>query len=131
VEGRPRVLAPILRDEIYLIAREALGNAFRHAHAQKIEAEITYGDRRFRLRVRDDGRGLDPSVRDRGSRAGHWGLTGMRERANAAGGKLEVWSQEGAGTEVDLTIPSSAAYRLFPGLGKFSLLRRRRETREQ
>ncbi len=131
VDGQPQVLAPILQDEIYLIAREALGNAFRHAHAQKIEAEITYGARLFRLRIRDDGRGIDRSVLDRGSRAGHWGLTGMRERAKAVGGKLDVWSQDGAGTEVDLTIPSTAAYRPFPGRGRFSSLRRRDKKREQ
>jgi signal transduction histidine kinase/streptogramin lyase len=112
VEGRPRPLDPILQDEIYRIAREALGNAFCHAHAQKIEAEVEYGDRLFVLRIRDDGCGIDTSVRDRGSRAGHWGLTGMRERAKTFGGRVEVWSQEGAGTEVELTIPASIAYRL-------------------
>ncbi len=56
VEGPPRNLHPILRDEIYRIAREALRNAYRHAQASRIEAEITYSDRLFRLRIRDDGR---------------------------------------------------------------------------
>jgi len=131
VEGRPRDLDPILRDEIYRIAREALGNAFRHARAQKIEAEITYGDRLFHLRIRDDGSGIDPSVRDRGSRAGHWGLTGMRERAKTLGGRLEVWSQEGAGTEVDLTIPTSLAYGQSSARSKYRLLRKKSEKRER
>ena len=121
VEGPRRDLDPILRGEIYRIAREALGNAFHHARAQKIEAEITYGDRQFRLRIRDDGTGIDPGVRDRGGRAGHWGLTGMRERAQTLGGQLEVWSKEGAGTEVDFTIPNSIAYSA----------RKKRENREQ
>jgi signal transduction histidine kinase/ligand-binding sensor domain-containing protein len=128
VEGRPRALDPILRDEVYRIAHEALANAFRHAHAKKIEAEVTYGDRLFRLRIRDDGRGIDPVVRSQGNRAGHWGLTGMRERAKALGGELEVWSEEGAGTEVDLSIPNSIAYSASP---KFSLFRKKRENHEQ
>jgi signal transduction histidine kinase/ligand-binding sensor domain-containing protein len=132
VEGRSRLLDPILQDEIYRIAREALGNAFRHAHAQNIEAEITYGDRLFVLRIRDNGCGIDTSVRDRGSRAGHWGLTGMRERAKTFGGRVEVWSQEGAGTEVDLTVPSSIAYRLSSARFKFRLLRKKKiEKHEQ
>jgi signal transduction histidine kinase len=128
VEGRPRALDPILRDEVYRIAHEALANAFRHAHAKKIEAEVTHGDRLFRLRIRDDGRGIDPVVRSQGNRAGHWGLTGMRERAKALGGELEVWSEEGAGTEVDLSIPNSIAYSASP---KFSLFRKKRENHEQ
>jgi len=127
VEGRPRALDAILRDEIYRIAREALGNAFRHAQAQKIEAEITYDDRQFVLRIRDDGNGIDPSVVDHGCRAGHWGLAGMRERAKTFGGRLEVWSQQGAGTEVELTIPSSIAYGPSSAGSKFWLLRKRRD----
>jgi signal transduction histidine kinase len=57
VEGAPKDLHPITRDEIYRIAREALRNAFDHAEARHIETEITYGERAFRLRIRDDGRG--------------------------------------------------------------------------
>jgi ligand-binding sensor domain-containing protein/signal transduction histidine kinase len=131
VEGRPRLLDPILQDEIYRIAREALGNAFRHAHAQNIEAEITYGDRLFVLRIRDNGCGMDTSGHDRGSRAGHWGLIGMRERAKTFGGQVEVWSQEGAGTEVELTISSSIAYKLSPARFKFRSPRKKSEKREQ
>ena len=131
VEGRPRLLDPLLQDEIYRIAREALGNAFRHAHAQNIEAEITYGDRLFVLRIRDNGCGIDASVHDRGSRARHWGLTGMRERAKSFGGRVEVWSQEGAGTEVELTISASIAYRLSSARFKFRSLQKKSEKREQ
>jgi signal transduction histidine kinase len=131
VEGPPRDLDPIHRDDIYRIAREALVNAFHHARAQKIEAEITYGDPQFRLRIRDDGTGIDSSVRDRDKSSGHWGLIGMRERAKTIGGRLEVWSQEGAGTEVDLTIPSSIAYGLYSAHTKFGFFRRKSETREQ
>jgi signal transduction histidine kinase len=109
IEGRPRELHPILRDDIYRIAREALRNAFSHAQARKIEAEITYGERLLRLRVRDDGKGIDPKLLDAG-RDGHWGLPGMRERAQQIGAQLDIWSEVGAGTEVELRIPSSVAY---------------------
>src|SRR5882724_8698227 len=110
VEGKQRELNPILRDEIYRIAREALRNAFRHARAQKIEAEITYSDSEFLLHVRDNGGGIDPAFANQGSRAGHWGLPGMRERAKSFGGKLEVWSEHGAGTEIELSVPGAIAY---------------------
>ena len=110
VEGEPRDLHPILRDEVYRIAGEALRNAFRHAQAQRIEVEIHYDVHRMRVRVRDDGKGIDPQVLAKEGRAGHWGLNGMRERAKLIGGNLEVWSSAQSGTEVELTIPASAAY---------------------
>jgi ligand-binding sensor domain-containing protein/signal transduction histidine kinase len=110
VEGKPHQLEPVLRDEVYRFAREALRNAFNHAQAQNIEVEITYGDPRFLLRVRDDGIGIDPKVISHGRRVGHWGLPGMRERAESLGAHMAVWSESGAGTEVELTIPASVAY---------------------
>ena len=110
VEGAARNLHPILRDEIYKIAAEALRNAFRHAQAQRVEVEIRYDDEQFRLRVRDDGIGIDPAVLSGRGNKGHYGLHGMRERATLSGGKLAVWSEVDAGTEVELCIPSSAAY---------------------
>ena len=110
VEGKQRELDPVLRDEVYRIAREALRNAFRHAKAQKIEAEITYADSEFLLHVRDDGMGIAPEIANQGARSGHWGLPGMRERAKSFGGKLEIWSQRAAGTEIALTVPASIAY---------------------
>jgi signal transduction histidine kinase len=113
IEGTPRDLHPILRDDIYRIAREALRNAFRHAHADKIEAEITYGVRVLRLRIRDDGKGIDSQLLDMG-RDGHWGLPGMRERAEEIGARLDIWSVAGAGTEVELSIPASIAYGTAP-----------------
>jgi signal transduction histidine kinase len=110
VEGTPRNLDPILRDEVYRIAAEALRNAFRHAQARRIEVEIRYDERQLRVRVRDDGRGIDPKFLGGQVRAGHWGLNGMRERAEAVGGNLAVWSEVDSGTEVELTIPASIAY---------------------
>src|SRR5262249_13823980 len=80
VEGSPRDLHPIVRDDIHRIAREALRNAFRHAQADRIEAEVTYGARELRVRIRDDGKGIDPQHLS-GGRVRHWGLAGMRERA--------------------------------------------------
>ncbi len=113
VEGVPRDLHPILRDEVYRIAAEALRNAFHHAQAREIEVEIHYDNQQFRLRVRDDGRGFDPAVAHRG-REGHYGLPGMKERAKIAGGELTVWSEMGAGTEVELKIPANTAYAKAP-----------------
>ncbi len=81
------------RDEIYRIAGEALRNAFRHARARRIEVDIEYGERQFRLRIRDDGKGIDPEVLEEQGRAGHWGLAGMRERAQLIGGQLDIWSR--------------------------------------
>lgn len=127
VEGAPRTVHPTLRDEIYRIARESLRNAFRHAQARHIETEITYSEPLLRLRFRDDGKGIDPSVLERGGRSGHWGLPGMRERAKHMGAKLDVWSNPGAGTEVDLSIPGSIAYAEFPTRPSFRLFRKRRE----
>ena len=109
VEGTPRDLHPILRDDVYRIAGEALRNAFRHAGARRIEVEIRYGDTALQVRVRDDGQGIDAVLLDE-QRPGHFGIRGMRERAELAGGHLDVWSKAGLGTEVELTIPAAAAY---------------------
>jgi signal transduction histidine kinase len=109
VEGTPRNLHPILRDEVYRIAGEAMRNAFRHAQARQIEVEIRYDERQLRLRVRDNGKGMDPKVLN-GGRPGHWGLHGMHERARVVGGHLDVWSELDSGTEIELSIPASVAY---------------------
>jgi signal transduction histidine kinase len=114
IHGTSRALDPIIRDDIYRIGSEALRNAFRHARAGRIEVEIRYDDRHFQLHVRDDGQGIDAAVLN-GHRAGHFGLPGMRERAELLGGQFEVWSETGMGTEVDLTIPSAKAYATSSG----------------
>ena len=110
VGGTPRNLHPILRDEVYRIAAEALRNAYRHAHARQISAEIRYDDRQLRLWVRDDGKGIGPGVVRGDGRAGHYGLRGMRERAKLAGGTLAIRSDVDSGTEIELCIPASIAY---------------------
>ena len=114
VEGTPRDLHPILRDEVYRIASEALRNAFKHARAHKIEVEIRYDERELRLRVRDDGKGIDPNVLSGDGRAGHFGLHGMRERAKLSGGQFTVWSDLESGTALELSIPASKAYATAP-----------------
>jgi ligand-binding sensor domain-containing protein/signal transduction histidine kinase len=110
VEGKPRRLAPLVRDEVYRIAREAFRNAVQHARAGHIEAELDFGQATFCLRVRDDGVGVDRDALASRSRGGHWGVQGMRERAATLGGNLELWSEHGVGTEVELTIPANKAY---------------------
>jgi len=109
VEGSLRTLHPFIRDEVYRIGREALVNAFRHSDANRIEVELEYGTKEFRMLIRDDGVGIESQVIDQG-RAGHWGLSGMRERTTEIGGKLKVLTRAGAGTEVALSIPADIAF---------------------
>jgi signal transduction histidine kinase/ligand-binding sensor domain-containing protein len=126
VEGQPRALTPLIQNEIYSIARELLRNAFRHAQAQRIEAEILYEEDRLRLRVRDNGKGMDPQVIEHGGRSGHWGLPGVRERAQQIGATLDLWSEAGAGTEIQLAVAASKAYQRTSGRSRFSVFRRSR-----
>ena len=109
VLGSARKLNPLIRDEVYHIGRELLVNAFRHSQASCIEVELEYARWRFRMVVRDDGCGIDPQVL-RAGREGHWGLPGMRERAERVGARLTVWSRTAAGTEVALSVPNSIAF---------------------
>jgi signal transduction histidine kinase len=109
VEGAPRPLRPVIHDEIYYIGREALANAFRHSGASEVVVEIEYTTAHLRILVRDNGCGMDPQVLNSG-REGHWGLSGMRERAERIGGKLKVLSMTNAGTEIHLSVPSRLAF---------------------
>jgi signal transduction histidine kinase/ligand-binding sensor domain-containing protein len=109
VEGRPRRLNPAVRDDIYRIGREGLVNAFRHSGAASVEIEIDYTPRELRLFVRDDGRGIDPQVVRSGT-PGHWGILGMKERAERIGGSLTIRSRASAGTEIELRVPGRAAF---------------------
>jgi len=111
VEGDVRELHPMILEESYSIGREALINALVHSEGLHVEVEISYDARQFRLRVRDDGRGINAAILEEGGRTDHWGLQGMRERAVRIGAQLELWSRPGAGTEVGLTIPATMAYR--------------------
>jgi PAS domain S-box-containing protein len=111
VVGGQKRLPPLLQDEIYRIGREALINAFSHSRAQRIELEIEYANDDLRMRIRDNGCGIDPQVLDAG-RDGHWGLTGMRERAKRIGGSLKISSAVRAGTEVELSVARAFQFSL-------------------
>jgi ligand-binding sensor domain-containing protein/signal transduction histidine kinase len=110
VTGETRGLNPVVHNEIVSIGREALFNSYRHAAAATIETELNYSSSYLRIRFRDDGRGIDPAVLADGSRAGHYGLPGMKERASKVGAKLDIYSRAGAGTEIDLQVPAAIAY---------------------
>ena len=124
VEGTTRELHPILRDEVYRLVTEALRNAFQHAAAQNIEVEIRYDEKYFRVRVRDDGKGIPSGVLRADGVQRHYGLPGMRERAKLVGGNLTIWTELDSGTEIELTIPGARAYvrstRAFWHFGKRS-----------
>ena len=122
VEGPVRDLNPIVRDEVYSIAREALRNAFTHACATHIDAEITFDKHLLRLRIMDDGKGMAPEVEQGCS--GHYGLAGMRERARQIGSKLVILSGVGTGTEIDLGVAGPIAYAKSSGSSRFRWLRR-------
>jgi signal transduction histidine kinase/ligand-binding sensor domain-containing protein len=126
VEGTPVPLNPIVRDEVYRIATEAVRNAIRHASARRIDVEIRYDEQQLRLRIGDNGIGIDPDILNQDHRAGHWGLRGMRERARLVGGTLEVWSQLNVGTEIDLSIPAASVYATPSSVRKSVLSRFRR-----
>jgi len=113
VVGRQEPLPPPVWHEIYRIGREALVNAFSHSRAKRIEFELEYAENDLRMRVRDNGCGIDPQVL-RSGRNGHWGLTGMRERATRIGGALNILSSATTGTEVQLSIPGRIAFQLSP-----------------
>ncbi|SDA36174.1 sensor histidine kinase [Sphingomonas sp. NFR15] len=108
--GTPETIHPLALKEIKAIVGEALFNVGRHAGAKEVELVASYGRRTFRLRVQDDGRGIPDEVLGSGSRDGHFGLVGMRERAGIIGGRLAVRSSKGEGTEVVIDVPSAVAY---------------------
>ncbi len=128
VQGQPRALHPVIRDEVYRIGREAVANAFRHSEAHLIEVELEYMPARLRIVVRDDGCGIDEDVL-RSGRAGHWGLSGMRGRASKIGARLKVFSRVPGGTEIELSVPGQVAFRAWHG--RQGLGRRRRSELEQ
>ncbi len=110
VEGASRDLNPVVREEAYRIAAEALRNAVRYAQARQLTVTIHYEPRQFRLIVRDDGKGMNEQTMQRQPPARHFGLPGMRERATVVGGRLDVHSEIGAGTQIELRIPAAIAY---------------------
>jgi signal transduction histidine kinase len=110
VQGVPRDVRLEVRDDICRIAREALHNCMQHAKAQRIVAEVVHSPASLRLRIIDDGKGMEPLVLERGGRPGHWGLVGMRERAARIGATLEISSSPAEGTAITLNLPANLAY---------------------
>lgn len=109
VEGKQRVLKSAMRDEIYRIGREAIVNAYRHAHAGNIETAIEYTPKEIRVAVRDNGCGID-GEKLHPVKNGHWGIQGMRERAERIGARFRIMSRVALGTEVELRVPGRIAF---------------------
>src|SRR5260370_5021131 len=105
VQGKPWTLNPAIQEQLFLIGREAAMNALRHSQATKIQVEVQYLRDLLRVFVRDNGRGINPEAVQKG-RDSHWGLRGMRERAENIGARFGIWSRTGAGTEMCVAIPN-------------------------
>jgi signal transduction histidine kinase len=110
VEGTPRPLSPLVADDLAQIGCQAIVNAFQHSGATRIVASLTYKSTELRLQVSDDGRGMSASIAESG-KPGHYGLIGMRERAERLGGTLSITSVAGQGTELTASVPGRHAYR--------------------
>ena len=109
IEGRQKDMCLPIRDEIHKIAREAVVNAFRHSGAKNVEVEVQYAPDHLRIILRDDGIGIDGHLLQSG-KTDHFGLSGMRERAEKIHARLRVSSRPGAGTEVELVVPGNLVY---------------------
>ena len=108
VQGRARALNPAIQEQLFLIGREAVMNALRHSTATKIEVEVQYLRDFLYLFVRDNGCGINPDEIQE-VRNSHWGLRGMRDRAENIGAQFGIWSRRGAGTEVLVAVPVDVA----------------------
>lgn len=110
VVGAPRKLNPTTEINLLRIFQEALANTVKHADARTVDVELRYAPDSLALRVRDDGCGFDPEhLCPSGS--GHYGLIGMRERAERIGGHLTLNSRQGEGTELLVEVPIGARAR--------------------
>src|SRR6202453_1832109 len=125
VNGDPRELHPLVREELYRIGREAIANCFQHANAERCETEINYDPSQLRIGIRDDGCGVEGTILEAGHRAGRWGLQGMFAATRKIGAHLEVWSRPGAGTEVEVRVPAAIAYRPDSKISRWPWLHRR------
>ncbi len=105
--GRRRRLTRPVEDAAFRVGREAIVNAVRHAEARRIDIHVEFGSTTLRLEVRDDGRGFTPVEGEEARRRGHFGLTGMRERAASCGGRCDVSPGAGGGTIVTLVLPNT------------------------
>jgi signal transduction histidine kinase/ligand-binding sensor domain-containing protein len=110
VVGQVRKLHPVCAADLVRIGRESIYNAFQHADASALEVEVLYEKDGLKLRVRDDGRGIDEQVLSDGRRPGHLGLPGMYERSQSMGATINIWSKKGTGTEIEVAVPAAVAY---------------------
>ena len=113
VTGAQTEIDPIVRDHIYRIGREAIGNAFKHSDSSTIEIDLAFSPRELQMTIRDDGKGIEPSILNAGGKPGHWGIYNMRERARKIGASLEFSSVPNAGTTLALKLPLSSSKRSF------------------
>jgi signal transduction histidine kinase len=100
--GTLRPFSRVMENHLLRIGQEALTNAVRHGQASHVRIDLRYEPEAFVLSVVDDGRGFDPQ---KAAPEGHFGLAGMRERADAIGGRLAIRSAPGRGTRVEVTVP--------------------------
>ena len=109
VQGNPVPLHSVVHDDTMWIAREALTNACRHSKAEHLDIQITYAAKEFRLMIQDDGIGVNANA-FLAHYSGHFGLIGMRERAEAMGARFNVRSNNGNGTSILLSLPARVAF---------------------
>lgn len=131
VNGDIHPLHPIVFEELFKIGKEALRNAFRHSGAHSIEAKLNYEPSELRIRIRDDGEGIESAILERGHRDGHFGLPGMKERAKKIGAHVDIWSRTAAGTEVELRMAARLAYIKPDGFNLWNLRRLWRGSKQQ
>jgi signal transduction histidine kinase len=106
----PRPLHPSVQEQLLEIGREALRNALHHAQAREVALSLVYAQDAFSLSVSDDGVGFPPEVLAEGGRAGHWGLRGLKERAELIGADMTLRPGEDGGAAVHIHLPAALAY---------------------
>jgi signal transduction histidine kinase/ligand-binding sensor domain-containing protein len=109
VEGREHALNSVKGNDVLQIGRQAITNALQHAHARKIHVLLSYGEQQLLVRVQDNGRGISEETLNL-ERPGHYGIAGMKERAERLGGNISIRSRAGEGTEVNLSVPAHHVY---------------------
>jgi signal transduction histidine kinase/ligand-binding sensor domain-containing protein len=109
VEGRERPLNALAGNDVLQIGRQAIINALQHAHARKIHVLLSYSERLLQIRVQDNGCGINEETLNL-RRPGHYGIAGMKERAERLGGSISIRSRVGEGTEVNLSVPAHLLY---------------------